>query len=449
MKKFIYTFSLAASCLLWTVSTQAQSWDLKGNQLGSSQFFLGTLDKMPLRFVTEGKDRMSIGTYGGFVGIGTASPKNQLHIHSDDQRMDYSQGYMGGIPVEPPWDPWYPGEPGVVTYRKESATKEENDTMQTQAGTFGYYSYSGLQITNALTGNASTRGMLLHLYDNQAFLRQLEDANFSIAIKSKEMLTVTPSGNVGIGTTNPLCKLSVDGNFSVTGNVGIGTTNPLCKLSVNGNLHVSDNVGIGTTSPLSKLSVIGDFSATTGIFLNDGIGSVSVGNAYGESMSWGTAYTGYNAKRSGNTWTVYGDGASNGATVMWNNVAGHFYFSTIPSTGGNNKTLTDADIISNVKLTIEHNGLLKAKEIKVTLSGWPDYVFSPEYKVLSIDETESYIKTNGHLPNVPTAAEVEENGVKLGEMNAVLLQKIEELTLYIIELKKRIEDLEANQKGGE
>ncbi len=73
---------------------------------------------------------------------------------------------------------------------------------------------------------------------------------------------------------------------------------------------------------------------------------------------------------------------------------------------------------------------------------WPDYVFEEEYNLMSLNDLNNYIKTNKHLPGVPTEAQVKEEGMDLGEMNTILLKKIEELTLYIIEQNKRIEELE-------
>jgi len=84
------------------------------------------------------------------------------------------------------------------------------------------------------------------------------------------------------------------------------------------------------------------------------------------------------------------------------------------------------------------NGKIRAKEINVE-TGWSDFVFEPHYKLLSLKETEDYIKKNQHLPEIPSAKEVEENGINLGEMNAKLLQKIEELTLHLINQDKMLE----------
>jgi len=94
-------------------------------------------------------------------------------------------------------------------------------------------------------------------------------------------------------------------------------------------------------------------------------------------------------------------------------------------------------------------GGILAEKVKVALSssaGWSDFVFDPDYKLKSISELEEFIKSNKHLPEIPTTEDVTANGTDLGEIQAKLLQKIEELTLYIIQQDKRIEMLEQKLK---
>ncbi len=93
------------------------------------------------------------------------------------------------------------------------------------------------------------------------------------------------------------------------------------------------------------------------------------------------------------------------------------------------------------------NGTALFNKVKVKLYPWPDYVFEPEYNLLPLTKLEEYIKKYKHLPNVATAKEVESDGVDVGETQAALLRKIEELTLYIIEQNKRIEVLEKKILG--
>ncbi|WP_346855974.1 LamG domain-containing protein [uncultured Draconibacterium sp.] len=85
-------------------------------------------------------------------------------------------------------------------------------------------------------------------------------------------------------------------------------------------------------------------------------------------------------------------------------------------------------------------GKIHAEEVVVE-TGWADYVFDAEYQLKSLSELENFIKSNGHLPEIPLASEVEKNGIGLAEMNLILLKKIEELTLYVLKQQKEIEDL--------
>ncbi|RPD39291.1 hypothetical protein EG028_19375 [Chitinophaga barathri] len=92
------------------------------------------------------------------------------------------------------------------------------------------------------------------------------------------------------------------------------------------------------------------------------------------------------------------------------------------------------NITGTYKLAVE--GTIGARKVKVTTTAWADFVFHPDYDLPSLAEVESFIKTNGHLPEIPSEKEVMETGIDLGDMNKKLLQKVEELTLYLIELKK-------------
>ncbi|MBR0304492.1 MAG: hypothetical protein IJQ94_02480 [Bacteroidales bacterium] len=103
----------------------------------------------------------------------------------------------------------------------------------------------------------------------------------------------------------------------------------------------------------------------------------------------------------------------------------------------------------NPQAKLSVNGNICAKEIRVSLNGtpcWPDYVFEEGYSLTSLQDLQKYIKENRHLPDVPSAEEISDSGVNLGEMNTLLLKKIEELTLYIINLEERICIME--EQGG-
>ncbi|KAF2515006.1 hypothetical protein EYY60_02810 [Flavobacterium zhairuonense] len=85
---------------------------------------------------------------------------------------------------------------------------------------------------------------------------------------------------------------------------------------------------------------------------------------------------------------------------------------------------------------LDVNGTIHSKEVKVDMNGWSDFVFKKDYVLPTLQEVEKQIAEKGHLENIPSEEEVLKNGINLGEMNSKLLQKIEELTLYLIEIKK-------------
>src|SRR6187401_2958120 len=104
------------------------------------------------------------------------------------------------------------------------------------------------------------------------------------------------------------------------------------------------------------------------------------------------------------------------------------------SVGGGGQTATG--------YTFNVEGKAIATEFRVLAVGsWPDYVFAKDYKLKPLAEVKKFIDENNHLPNIPPAAEIEKNGVQLGDMSKRLIEKVEELTLYILKLQDQIDDL--------
>ncbi|MBV7533441.1 hypothetical protein [Chitinophaga sp. sic0106] len=130
---------------------------------------------------------------------------------------------------------------------------------------------------------------------------------------------------------------------------------------------------------------------------------------------------------------VVGPVTAGGTTTKLENSAGDLLLQ--PGTGN----IGIGAIRSDAKLAVA--GTIRAQKIKVSVNDWADFVFSPDYQLPSLTELENYIRQHQHLPNIPTAADVAKNDVDLGEMNKKLLQKVEELTLYIIQQQKEIETL--------
>lgn len=106
---------------------------------------------------------------------------------------------------------------------------------------------------------------------------------------------------------------------------------------------------------------------------------------------------------------------------------------------GNGKVGIGTNDPGNYELAVE--GTIGAREVVVTQASWSDFVFEEDYKLNSLDKVESYIKKNKHLPDIPSEKEIKENGLSMADMMAKQMQKIEELTLYVIELKKENKNL--------
>ena len=94
----------------------------------------------------------------------------------------------------------------------------------------------------------------------------------------------------------------------------------------------------------------------------------------------------------------------------------------------------------NKVLQLNNDGLLRAREIKVDQATWADYVFQPNYELMPLNKLKEFIAQNGHLPNVPSAEKIESDGVNLGETARITMEKVEELTLYLIEQQEQLEE---------
>lgn len=266
-----------------------------------------------------------------------------------------------------------------------------------------------LHVTNTFTGLGEMDGFTIDQFNGSVTIHQYEQANVSLLGYQGTGFTLTPSGNFGLGTTSPSSRLHVNGDALIEGDT-----------RVDGRFTASSRTCIGSDCQV-----------------------LTIGKAHTDGMNAGTAYLGFNAQASGTTWTLQSDGEYNGGAVVWATMRGDILFANIPSNTdySSSQAISENALRSHINLKLGADGTLMAKEIKVTLTGWPDYVFDKGYNLMPLTETEQYIEANGHLPNVPSAAEVETDGMSVGEMNKVLLQKVEELTLYVIELQKQIDEL--------
>ncbi|WP_217607270.1 hypothetical protein [Chitinophaga sp. GbtcB8] len=309
-----------------------------------------------------------------------------------------------------------------------------------------------------------------------------------LLVFSQNSIFPTNGNNVGIGTTTPGHRLTIESTDSTLANIirlehnginggtvflGTAPTNYPVLLHRKANilesytdLHVgaanagniffetgrtsitapvrmtldnSGRLGIGTTTPTALLNVSGG-----NIKLNNpgpypyGI-NIDVNFPEGWAREFSISHSG-TGKLFG--WGVQGYGSS----IVYAYIGGNTTADAANATPWM-AFKPDGSVgigTTNPQAKLAVNGDVFAKKIKVTQTGWPDYVFGEDYALPSLAVVEKYINEHKHLPGIPTATAVEKEGLDLGEMNKQLLQKVEELTLYLIELKK--ENGQQNQR---
>ena len=248
-------------------------------------------------------------------------------------------------------------------------------------------SESTLLLTNKNSGSEATDGLLIRSYNNNATISLQEEGSLSLITKKPLRFKMQQNGNISIGTFNTN-YFTVNEN----GNVGVGTDEPEQALHIKGNKMLVEQNG-------NKL------------YLDADNGGVEIGSSTNQVTFW---YAGNYNK------IIAGDVISNGRIGIGTNAPQYL---------------------------LDVRGTAHFFEVRVNTDSWPDFVFADNYKLPDLVELEKFIKTNRHLPGVPSEAEVIENGVDLGEMNKVLLQKVEELTLIIIEQDKRLRELEEDKQN--
>ncbi len=267
--------------------------------------------------------------------------------------------------------------------------------------------------------------------------------SFSTNNASAQM-TLTTAGNLGIGTNTSSSRLTVNTAGAITGvevnqsgtgmggyfysaaNTGIyswtnSATSAAGYFQGTNSIVTSGKVGIGTSAPAQKLDIKNGRMRFTG--------SVTGGDAHGIEFTnnAGTEIRSFIGVLNDNTMGFYGF-AGSGWSFLWDAVDGSVRIGTAQKATG---------YMLNV------GGKIIAEEVRVQLrASWPDYVFKNDYQLMPLNEVEKFIKQNNHLPGFTKAATIEKEGADLGETQRKLVEKVEELTLHLISINKRLEEVE-------
>ena len=363
------------------------------------------------------------------VGIGTTAPKARLHVEGDELVT------------------------GSLTVGRSSHTSYSQEKIKLMIG--DVWTFSDLT-------NSKTIGYNYRSWDKNEQESRLETGAAAV-VKLKTdgsiQLGTAPSGPVGNAylTFNYLTMLN-------NGKVGIGITQPTFKLDVNGDANFT-GIKIGSTQGYSNFIQLGDrirfggYSNTCLLGNNWAIdtedkdrriksGSASGIYLEGSRIHFMSAPNGAAGSEINYSSVVVHHGKlgiGNGSMIYEPNealdVRGNTYIAGYVGIGTND--------MEDYKLRV--NGKINCTEIVVqnnisngtggNSDEWPDYVFADDYELRSLDELSSYIQENQRLPEIPSAAEVAEKGVNLLQINTLLLKKVEELTLYVLDLQKQIDEL--------
>ncbi|RYF87350.1 MAG: hypothetical protein EON98_00780 [Chitinophagaceae bacterium] len=464
-----------------TLQLQTSGVDKGFLQLSGDNLRIGTNSSNNLaKFIirTGGADRFFVDSIGQ-VGIGKSVPKFDLDVYGN-ARIQTTSGY-GKSTLSLYANPYYLNDPygpaGVTFFNWVSMGNNDYD----------YEAKFRLE----LQGGAAERLRLNHVdFENQLVLSKTGNVGINSSTPSEKLEVI---GNMQVENVNPLLKLRrtsqlTIGDFGLQFNSSSNTTlaNIMYsdgKLKLNhgataGNDFVinGSSIGLGTDDPQEKLHIVGgnvqinsfnpviklqqanvdkgfvDLSSDDfrlGTFAGNTAGSVRVRVNGQERMNISPDGTtnlvnGLDASLTSNGFLMLGSASASNIVIDNNEILsrnnGIAATLTLQNEGGAVR-IGNATVPAGYRLGV--SGKVICEELRVKLSSnWPDYVFSKNYKLLPLTDLQRFIQQNNHLPNIPSAFEVEKNGIAVGEMQKKLVEKIEELTLYILELEQRLSKLE-------
>lgn len=400
----------------------------------------------------------NFGTLENYIDIGSQS-SDFMHIYSNasfifNQPIFTTSGVFSGY------------SNGDLSFKTASATRL---TISGTTGNIGIGTTA--PISNLQIGEATTNGLVnLGGYANIGSLRSSGDLFIGNRVYAKynsatenSVIRATQNATLGFSTAH-FTELGDIKFYAHTGVVTTDTKVNIADYNVfnimgNGNVYAKGKVGIGTENPMTSLEL------NNGTLMLSGESSLGQIAAYGARFVINTG-TSYEHKflefknSNGIQMSVESDGSIGAKRLQITHSSNTTYAATLINGGGSGSGLLikcgagsnggnyylmraqeyDGDDVFAVN---GKTGITYARAIEVTMNNFPDYVFANDYNLKSLQEVEEYIKVNKHLPNVPSANEIETNGANLGELVKIQMEKIEELTLYIIQQQKEIDALKA------
>lgn len=388
MKKITFSF-----VLLFSIHAYSQTWNLSGNGgTTAGTNFLGTTDNQPIVFKVNNVEKLRLTTNGRLVFYNSngVTFSNNLYIAGGNEIPSNNAGGVN----------W-----GNVSIGLGSMTENSIGNGNVALG------------FNSLSANT------------------IGNFNTALGINSMQN-SISTFGNVGIGPN------TLSGAAAGEHNTAVGFSS-LRAWGSTASVPIVGNTALGAFALLRLTN--GNYNTVLGFngFLNtlNASNNISVGynNAPNANNATGNIYIGNNI-------SPFNSQPSNelniGNWIVGNN-------GTIGIGQFTNQLPADGIAPDGERYKLFVKDGIKTEKVKVDIAannGWADYVFQKDYKLMPLNELDQFINKNGHLPEVPTTEEAIKNGIELKEMNILLLKKVEELTLHVIEQQKRIETLEKKIK---
>jgi hypothetical protein len=354
----------------------------------------------------------------GNVGIGTTNPSSKVQI------ID-GTGVGSGLLVQAGY-PYGAGTYPSILKLKDKDNQYELFTVNSD-GSFAFNRGPDRVLTGAATGNigVGTASPQASLDIWKAYSAGTDSLRFSYNDGSAYWMGIRPyvvsAGNVGyLFRTNNGTTTTDAMAITGVGNVGIGTAVPYAPLEVAVKGGTNDvRLGFYIGRQTTGVAAVG-MGVSSRFYLED------AGGALIETNGIASVWTDPSAANRAARMDFYSSKNNTSSVAMSIGSTGYVGIGT---TNPTNK--------------LEVNGTIRAKEVIVETTGWSDYVFAPDYKLAPLSEVEAHIQAKGTLPGIPSAAEVAEHGVSVGDLQAKLLAKMEEMTLHLIAQEKGLAELRA------
>ena len=463
---------------------------------------LNSYSSAPIHLRTANANRLTIAGNGN-IGIGTSTPNTAYKLHTVGS-IYTNVGHKVGEPAQVTNDAMFDGYLSSTSSGPVYGIKVMRYMAHSAANTGGVYGLHVLSgpsftstaqnvygiYTRAQTFSSGSATNAYSLYSNSPIGNVTNAFNIYAAGSSKNYF----GGAVGIGNDAPQAPLHVMGtsssghsanntstmfvenggssnshyalqtatagggkSFSVTnaGNVGVGVLVPQSRLELKDSQDASFNSGIGITrSSAAQTGFINMVGGAFNMVTPTGLPTKFRNGTTTNLTILGNGRVGMGVESPEANLHIFdspsGQTAVNVTGLFIENAGssnGYYAFQTATVGGGKSFSITNAGNVGIGTTTpnnkLEVNGTIRSKKVLVQASPWPDYVFDSDYKLRSLKEVEAHIKVNKHLPEVPSAKEVEAQGLDLAEMNMLLMKKVEELTLYLIQENKEKEEMKA------